>query len=446
MKQRKDEVEVIGKDEMNLAEFPITVLSKRHDPDVKTLEFIDIIKAPDGKEIKREWIVTGSDKYGLPLAIDNDVLLALLFIGKNQNFENKKIYFTRYKLCEFMQWEPGGSAYRRIEESLDRLTGMKVKAKNAFWDNEKKGYVTKHFGIIDDYELFDVTASKFKKQDSLPFSYVNINEVIYDSIKAGYIKNIDTKKYFAFNSSISKRLFRYLDKKAYGKNRFEINLFTLAYTHLGFDKEMYKFPSMIKQKLDPTHEELKNAKFILSTEYQKTADGLSEKVVYIFPGKETTGNELSALTINKKLLDEMVKIGITPKVAEQLLKEFPDELIEKQTKALPHRKAGDPAAMLIKSIQGAWSIPAEYEAQIKKKRTTEEEKKRAKDEEVSKAEHRKKIEYYLLSLKKEELDELTRQAEELSRKEGGNVFKNREIPEQVMKAYIHILVEKNLNQ
>lgn len=72
MRQKEPALE-IGKDEMNLVEYPITLLSKRHESKTKTIEFSDTITGDGGKLIKREWIVTGSDKYGLPLAQYNDV-------------------------------------------------------------------------------------------------------------------------------------------------------------------------------------------------------------------------------------------------------------------------------------------------------------------------------------------------------------------------------------
>jgi len=53
----------ISRDEMNLAEFPLTVLSKRADPSVKTLEFSDAVKGKNGDVINRKWIITGADKF-----------------------------------------------------------------------------------------------------------------------------------------------------------------------------------------------------------------------------------------------------------------------------------------------------------------------------------------------------------------------------------------------
>jgi hypothetical protein len=159
-----------------------------------------------------------------------------------------------------MGLKPGGSGYKQIEEALDRFKGTSIKAKNGFYDNARKFYATKNFGIIDDYELMDSSKPGPPGQDNFPFSYVNLGEVLYESIQAGYIKSLNMKTYFELEGPLAKRLYRYLDKKAYNKKKFEINLFTLAEVHLGLQK--CKYLSQIKQQLSHAHEELVKAGFL----------------------------------------------------------------------------------------------------------------------------------------------------------------------------------------
>lgn len=452
--KNEEQIRETGKDEMNLVEFPITLLSKRHVGSSDILEFSDEIRGEGGKIIKREWIVTGSKKFGLPLAIDNDVWLALLHCGLNENFSSRKIHFTKYRLCAIMSRETGGSGYKRIEEALDRLKGVSVKAKNAFWDNDKKGYVTKSFGLIDDYELFEGSKPGRPAQDTFAFSYVNLNEVIYESIKAGYIKTIDTKIYFKLNSAITKRLYRYLDKKRYdGKKRFEINLFTLAYTHIGFDPETYKKPSLIKQKLATAHKELIEAGFLRSAEYRKTSDRTSEKVIYVFggslelPGGGQTGpGRQREECQGSELMERLVQMGVNRKVAEQILREYPEEAVRVQLEALPYRRAEEPLAVLISSIQNNWALPLKYEGHLGRKAEKQSDRKRREDEQREKADLKKKIEEYISRLSRDELAELTGQARERAREDGGVFFNEREISQPMIQAYIHVLVEKQIEE
>ena len=59
----------VGRDEMNLSEYPVTLLTERVPPGCKTITF---------KDRHGTLTVTGSDDYGLPAASDSDVIVALL--------------------------------------------------------------------------------------------------------------------------------------------------------------------------------------------------------------------------------------------------------------------------------------------------------------------------------------------------------------------------------
>lgn len=455
MRQKEPALE-IGKDEMNLVEYPITLLSKRHESKTKTIEFSDTITGDGGRLIKREWIVTGSDKYGLPLAQDNDVLLAIMAIGKEQDFQSRKILFSRYRLCQIMGWKLGGANYKRVEDTLKRFKGVSIYAKNALWDNKKKSYITMGFGIIDEFCLFD--SPRTVKQDTFPLSYVNLGEVLYESIKAGYIKSIDVKTYYELESSITKRLYRYLDKKRYdGKRKFEIDLFNLAYTHIGFDEKVYKYASLIKHKLNSAHEELIHTGFLTGAEYQKTNDGDSEKVIYTFgrnTGQDGSGSFSSArekksftglpAREDDPLMARLLETGVTRAMAEQIVREYSAEAIKTQMEILPHRNAKDPAAVLVASIQESWEPPSSYKKKVGSKKQKETEKCAHELEEQQKADLRARIEEYLAKLSPAELEALTAEAGELARQEGAKIFGKKEVPQYVINGYIHIVVEKRL--
>ncbi|MBV8234845.1 MAG: replication initiator protein A [Planctomycetaceae bacterium] len=71
----------IGRDEMNLAEFPIALIAERVPPRCKTLVF-------EGQHGKLT--VTGSDVYGLPTAPDSDVIVGLIQLTKLRNDATRK--------------------------------------------------------------------------------------------------------------------------------------------------------------------------------------------------------------------------------------------------------------------------------------------------------------------------------------------------------------------
>src|SRR3954453_1825533 len=106
----------VGRDEMNLAEFPITLLTDRVPDGVKTLEF----EAGGGK-----LIVSGSDAHGLPTAIDADVIVGLIQLTKiRNNFTDPTVSFTRYELLKLLGWPDRGAYYKRLDESLHRWVGV----------------------------------------------------------------------------------------------------------------------------------------------------------------------------------------------------------------------------------------------------------------------------------------------------------------------------------
>ncbi|MEX0596754.1 MAG: replication initiator protein A, partial [Candidatus Paceibacterota bacterium] len=245
---------------MNLAEFPLTMLSNRVDPKIKTLEFKDTIKNKDGREINREWVITGTDKFGLPTASDDEVLLGLLKLSLEDEFKNKKITFTRYELLKILRWPTEGNIISRLQKALDRLSGVRIKATNAFYDNDAKAHSTKNFGIIDAYEINDGRENRTKP------SFFIWSDEIFQSFKSGFIKKLDLNFYLDLNSSISKRLYRFLDKNFWYRSKLKINLFVLCHEKIGISRN-FKYASSLKQQLEPAIEELLKVNFISSVEY-----------------------------------------------------------------------------------------------------------------------------------------------------------------------------------
>lgn len=292
---------------MNLAEFPLTVLSTRVDPTVKTLEFSDFQKGKDGELTERKWIITGADKFGLPTATDDDVILGLIRLTMDDGFRSRKVYFTRYELLRALQWSTEGRSYTRLVKSLDRLSGVRIRASNAFYDNSSKSYQTKNFGIVDAYELNDhrsvrklpkstgksgASSSSAKSRrgeladeafrqnsgadilrDSLDpgaeesgKSYFIWSEMLFNSFRSGFIKKLDLDLYFSLRSSVSRRLYRYLDKHFYFRPSIERPLMILAFEKLGISRN-YKYVSSIKQQLEPAAEELLSVGYLSGYEF-----------------------------------------------------------------------------------------------------------------------------------------------------------------------------------
>lgn len=269
----------ISRDEMNLAEFPLAVLSTRVDNKIKTLEFTDYTRGPKGEMVERRWIITGADKFGLPTATDDDVILGLIRLTMDQDFRQAKVYFTRYELLKTLRWSTEGRSYQRLVKSLDRLSGVRIRSSNSFYDNATKSYQTSNFGIIDAYEINDERVGGEKN------SFFIWSEMLFDSFKSGYIKKLDLDLYFTLKSSVARRLYRYLDKHFYFKNVLDAHLYTLAFEKIGLSRS-YKYLSSIKQQLAPALKELVEIGFLSSYEY--LGDGQNTIIRFIAVNGKTS--------------------------------------------------------------------------------------------------------------------------------------------------------------
>jgi len=113
------------RDELNFAEFPLASLSSSLPKGQKTLEFTDeIFDKSANKRVQRKLTITASDKYGLPTAMDDEVILGLIQLTGRTDFTNRRVFFTRYELLKLLNWADTTRNYHRLEQSLNRWLGV----------------------------------------------------------------------------------------------------------------------------------------------------------------------------------------------------------------------------------------------------------------------------------------------------------------------------------
>lgn len=362
-----------SRDEMNLAEFPLAVLSTRNTASVKTLEFKDYTRLPSGEVVERKWIITGADKFGLPTSTDDDVILGLIRMTMDQGFRERKVFFTRYELLKTLRWTTEGRSYSRLIKSLDRLSGVRIRSTNSFYDNTTKSYQTCNFGIIDAYEINN---ERIKAGGEEPRkSFFIWSEVLFDSFKAGFIKKLDLQLYFSLNSSISRRLYRYLDKHFYYKSTIEMPLFVLAFEKIGLSRS-YKYISSIKQQLEPAARELVEAGFLAGYEFrgrgasttvrfQANSSGVVAKVD---EAKAETKAAPKAVARTRSgdgsLLTALLDRGIAEPQAKKLLAERPDAELQQVKEIISYydflvqkgdmRVSRNPTGFLYRAVQSPY--------------------------------------------------------------------------------------------
>jgi len=417
-------IDLVTKEEMNLAEFPFTLLSHRTSENQKTIEIEQKIRDRNGRIISQRWIVTGSDKFGLPLAADNDIYLSLMQMFKENGFESRQIYFTRYQLLKTMEQIPSKQTYKMIERALDRLISVTVKSENAFWDNRAKTYVTKAFHLFDSYDLYDERNRNYDDiQPGLPLSNVMMSEFLFNSIKSSYIKSLDIGFYFTLQTPLTRRLYRFLDKKKYHKNVYEIDILSLASLMPLHDP----YPSQIKRRLEKAHQELIDKGYLKNVVYKKNQGSGQEIVVYVFEGLSLPVQPELNLEFNlhnseksDAILQKLTARGITRGVAQQLATNYSAEQIENQITAfdwLTMKKSPllerNPAGFLRKAIEENYQVPTDY-LREQKRELAKQKKKQEKEIELFQLEEtQRQVDGYRRQLTEQERKLLRQEAIEL---------------------------------
>ena len=332
----------LGFDELNLAELPIATLSektnqenqrtsKRRERKGKQLspstsskqvsssdgdtenflsfEVYDWILDPQTKKReRRKWTVTGSPTDGLPIASDEEVVIALLQITQRKipDFDSDTVYTTRYEICQEMGWSLNGDNYDRIEEAFSRLQAVRIKT-DKFWDAQGERYIKAGFSIIDNFYLYPgESTNKSKRQDNrqlaLDFSRFKWNEVLTSSFRRGGLKYLDVELWRSWEKPVTRRLHRHLDKARYWKKAWDVDLFDLA-SYLNIPLSQRQYPKDIKKYIARAEQEML-PKGYLADKVRYTKQGKKHKAHFVFPSQYAKAEEQ---TVEKKSKDSSQK-------------------------------------------------------------------------------------------------------------------------------------------
>ncbi len=363
-----------GKDEMNLAEFPLCALSHRPQHDQKTLRFEDrLFDKGKGEWITRQLTVTGSDAFGLPTALDDEVLLGLIQLTHQRNFADRKVPFTRHQLLRLLDWRNDSKNYRRLETSLNRWTGVTLYYDNAWWNKARQCWVDEKFHVLENVWLCHhgkpPPDTGLDESDRLVSAFV-WNEVIFRSFQAGNLKSIDFEFFKSLDSAVAKRLYRFLDKRFWHRDRWEFQLQELACQHLGFSSG-YDI-SNLKRKMLPGIRELESRGYLATVpetdRFRKVRAGVwlvrFEEGKAIFPPK---GFKPLILAPEKKLTESLVARGVSAGVAEEVCASEPADKVRAKLKIfdwLVQRRdpkiSRNPAGFLVRSIRDGYAPPGGF--------------------------------------------------------------------------------------
>ena len=342
----------LGTDELNLAEFPLSVLATRSEPGQNTLLFEDtIFDERAGRQINRSLVVAGSDHFGLPTSTDSDILLLLVHLSNvRTGFKSKRVEFSRYELIKFLGWPLDGRSYKRLDESLQRWCSVTLHYKHSWWQRSGQKWRSRSFHVLETLEL----RGREETQDD-GLSHFTWNDVIFESFNSGNLRRIDLGVYFDLKLASSRQMYRFLDKRFYRSAKLVFDLRTFATEHIGLSRnyDLYE----IKRKLGAAIRELEGIGFLTkmseAERFKKLVAGKWEIVLIKGPGKISADKKE-----NDRLPSELRSRGVNDRISKELVARFPAELIEEKLRlhdSLLNAKDGrisrNPAGYLVAAIR-----------------------------------------------------------------------------------------------
>ena len=370
---------LIGRDEMNLAEFPIALLTDRAAKGQKTLYFED----GHGR-----LTVTGSDAFGLPTAVDTDVIVALIYLTKQRtNFKDAKVNFSFYELIRLLNWPDDGKSYQRLKASFSRWVGVSLHYDKCWWNNRLKAYTDAQIHIIESVELLGreaIRKSRSAEQMDLEFSHFTWNRKFIESCQADNLRQLDLDTYFSLKSAVSKRLYRFLGKRFYLQADWTFDLKEIAFERVGLSRSYASDAGKIKEKIQPAIDELEAIGFLQPANRDDRYTRLDRgrwtiRLARRSPAlaRQEPASPAPAVEVDSPQVAELVRHGVTRSKAVELVETNPSDRIATQLEILAWfletkpEKIADPAAWLVTAIRGDHAAPKGFVTAAERRRIAE---------------------------------------------------------------------------
>jgi len=404
---KEQPISEVIRSEVNLLTFPYFAL---WDKDVKKrteTEYRTVI-TKNAQKLEIAWIVVASPRYGYPGPFDREVYKAIEQILNELPLpiQNPIPMGSLYNLCKRIGIKKyGGSQYKKIKESLKRITATSIESKGTYYSKEKKEWIEDIFHL---YERVIFKGAKLPDGTIAEENYIFLNSWYLDNINARYVKPIDWLYYKSLKTPISQRLYDLLGVKFYGILGRGNNCICYKYSTLCdlLPIVRQKYMSKAKQILDPAHIELKEKGFLSNCDWEEIPQKENDWYIRYYPGKKakseirrfkmgeqlelplssesvTNVDDSDILTIENNTIAQLTQRGITKAVANTLFSNFPIDQIQKQIEifdCLVENKsplvAKNPAGFLRRSIEENYHPPAEYNKKqereiLEQKRTQE---------------------------------------------------------------------------
>jgi hypothetical protein len=274
--------------ELSLAEFPLAFLSTRVPEEASSLVYEDEIIGKNGVKIQRRWEIMPHKTLGFPTPSTQSTMFELFQLWSEQGFASKDIHFgTIYELIKRKGLKQDDKkTYQRIKDDLDCLSGIVIRAKNAFWDNERKTYISRTFSLFQSLD-FAYSDPKNPDKSALPFGVITASETLWQSVLANSIfvlKDMDRLTFHNY-TPIEQRLGLYLAKMLYNKSQYRRHADKLT-EQIPITARLYK---QRKYRLSKACDGLIKKKFpyMSGYKYQRAKNGKGDIIIFYRKTKNT---------------------------------------------------------------------------------------------------------------------------------------------------------------
>ncbi len=327
-----------GRDEMNLADFPISALQRQQPSDAEgrkldRLEFLATRYDPVKRQrVQQRVTLTSTARDGLPTPADEHVILALLYLAKHSNnFADATVHFAPGQLFEIMGWAPNGRSYDRLRDVLRRLKSLTIRYENAWWDAAGRGYEEEvATGILSAYRIARQVSGP-RTADTPLESWVTWTQQFHESLRNGNLKRLNLEVFFKLSTPTAQRMYRFLDKRFYSSPELSLDLVEFACGHIGLTE--VDNVAVLKRRLLPALTELEQISFLKplppAERFQKVRTGQWRIVLQAQETQPVVGQDSDPDTgaSSSGMVGATVRIGILthvspPDEAEELAREF----------------------------------------------------------------------------------------------------------------------------
>jgi hypothetical protein len=243
------------------------------------------MKIIDGQKIETSIEIIGSQQYGLPKTIDQDIFYAFMEILNNiYAFQEKlpqPIGFKSEEIIKLMGKKRNGRLTKKIEDWLYRMASITIRSRGVIYLADKKIWATDVFHIFDRVIAYGERFENGKRADQ---NYVWLSDWFRTNYERLYCYYLDHEFHKRLRKPLAKALRPLLNIAFYASDGEPV---TKRYDELckEFNIRPYKSLSKIKEKLEPAHQELKREKFLdhmreENPKYEKTKDGLSYNITW----------------------------------------------------------------------------------------------------------------------------------------------------------------------